>query len=49
MPKDHGSRDVGERRLSPGEGMTAWVLWMTYGSFYFCRQNIGVAVPLIED
>jgi MFS transporter, OPA family, glycerol-3-phosphate transporter len=22
-----------------------WVLWITYGSFYFCRANLGVAVP----
>ncbi|MAG56104.1 MAG: hypothetical protein CMJ83_07425 [Planctomycetes bacterium] len=25
-----------------------WVLWMTYGSFYFCRANIAAAVPGIE-
>ena len=22
-----------------------WVLWLTYGSFYFCRNNLGIAVP----
>ncbi len=22
-----------------------WVLWLTYGSFYFCRNNLGVALP----
>lgn len=22
-----------------------WVLWLTYGSFYFCRNNLAVAVP----
>jgi sugar phosphate permease len=32
----------------PGEGMVIWVLWMTYGAFYFCRQNISAAVPGIE-
>lgn len=26
-----------------------WVLWMTYGSFYFCRTNIAAAVPGIEE
>lgn len=22
-----------------------WVLWLTYGTFYFCRSNLSVAVP----
>lgn len=22
-----------------------WVLWLTYGTFYFCRNNLGVALP----
>lgn len=25
-----------------------WVLWATYGSFYFCRQNISAALPGLE-
>ena len=25
-----------------------WVVWLTYGSFYFCRNNLGVAVPGIS-
>src|SRR5829696_5984169 len=29
----------------PGEGTILWVIWLTYGSFYFCRQNISTAVP----
>jgi sugar phosphate permease len=29
----------------PGEGTVLWVLWATYGSFYFCRQNISAALP----
>src|SRR5687767_4671021 len=29
----------------PGEGTVLWVIWLTYGSFYFCRQNISAAVP----
>ncbi len=26
-----------------------WVLWLTYGSFYFCRTNISAAIPGIQD
>ncbi|MEW6306407.1 MAG: MFS transporter [Verrucomicrobiota bacterium] len=29
----------------PGQGTVLWVLWLTYGSFYFCRNNLGVALP----
>jgi sugar phosphate permease len=25
-----------------------WVLWLTYGSFYFCRNNLSVALPGIQ-
>ncbi len=25
-----------------------WVLWLTYGSFYFCRNNLASAVPGLE-
>ncbi len=32
-----------------GEGLVLWTLWVTYGSFYFCRQNIAAAVPGIEQ
>jgi OPA family glycerol-3-phosphate transporter-like MFS transporter len=32
----------------PGEGMILWVIWLTYGSFYFCRQNISAAVPGLQ-
>lgn len=28
--------------------MVLWVLWLTYGSFYFCRNNLSVALPGIE-
>src|SRR5260370_40349724 len=28
---------------------TLFVLWMTYGSFYFCRVNIGPAVKSIRQ
>lgn len=33
---------------SPSEARVLWVLWLTYGSFYFCRQNIAAAVPGIK-
>lgn len=31
-----------------GTGSLLWVLWLTYGSFYFCRTNLSAAVPGIE-
>ncbi len=27
------------------ERNTVWLLWITYGAFYFCRTNISAAVP----
>src|ERR1051325_9924558 len=32
-----------------GEATVLWVVWLTYGSFYFCRQNISAAVPGLKD
>lgn len=29
--------------------MVLWVLWLTYGSFYFCRNNLSVALPGIQE
>jgi sugar phosphate permease len=29
----------------PHERATVWLLWITYGAFYFCRTNISAAVP----
>ena len=29
----------------PGQRLVLWVLWLTYGSFYFCRNNLSVALP----
>ena len=31
-----------------GEQAVVWVLWLTYGSFYFCRTNIAAAVPGLQ-
>jgi MFS transporter, OPA family, glycerol-3-phosphate transporter len=28
--------------------MALWVLWLTYGTFYFSRNNLGVALPGIQ-
>src|ERR1041385_4680769 len=36
-------------RALPGEGLVLWAIWLTYGSFYFCRQNISAAVPGLES
>lgn len=34
--------------LSAGQGTVLWVLWLTYGSFYFCRNNLGIAIPGLQ-
>ena len=34
--------------FTSNEGLVLWVLWLTYGSFYFCRTNISAAIPGIE-
>ena len=31
--------------MHPRERTTVWLLWITYGAFYFCRTNISAAVP----
>ena len=33
----------------PGERQVIWVLWLTYGAFYFCRTNLSTAVPGLTD
>ncbi len=35
-------------QAAPGTNLVIWVLWLTYGSFYFCRTNIAAALPGIE-
>src|ERR1700752_2058714 len=32
-------------RARSAENAFIWTLWLTYGAFYFCRQNLSVAVP----
>ena len=34
--------------FSSEQRLVLWVLWLTYGSFYFCRNNLGVALPGIQ-
>jgi sugar phosphate permease len=34
--------------FSSNQRVVLWVLWLTYGSFYFCRNNLGVALPGLQ-
>lgn len=31
--------------LDRAQSQVMWILWLTYGAFYFCRANISAAVP----
>jgi sugar phosphate permease len=35
----------GQARFDRAQARVMWVLWLTYGAFYFCRSNISAAVP----
>jgi MFS transporter, OPA family, glycerol-3-phosphate transporter len=35
-------------KFSSGQRTVLWVLWITYGSFYFSRNNLGVALPGLQ-
>lgn len=37
-----------DRRFQHSEVRVLWVLWLTYGAFYFCRSNLSAAVPGLE-
>jgi sugar phosphate permease len=41
-PTNHHMRRAGESTL-------LWTVWFTYGAFYFCRTNLSVALPGIEE
>ena len=43
------SPDPGADLRVAGTGTVLWVLWATYGSFYFCRINLAAALPGIEQ
>ena len=34
--------------FTSGQRRALWVLWLTYGTFYFCRNNLGVALPGLQ-
>lgn len=40
--RPHGSEFSGAQRR------VLWILWLSYGSFYFCRNNLGVALPGLQ-
>jgi MFS transporter, OPA family, glycerol-3-phosphate transporter len=48
-PADAIDEPAARRDTIPGESLVLWVLWLTYGSFYFCRQNISTAVPGLQS
>jgi OPA family glycerol-3-phosphate transporter-like MFS transporter len=35
-------------RFDRAQTKVLWVLWLTYGAFYFCRSNLSAAVPGLE-
>jgi MFS transporter, OPA family, glycerol-3-phosphate transporter len=47
IPSDilNPSSENEEGRFSSKQRTVLWVLWLTYGSFYFCRTNLGAAIP----
>lgn len=48
MTNETNSRAANETRFSSQQRTVLWVLWLTYGSLYFCRTNLGVALPGLE-
>jgi sugar phosphate permease len=34
-----------QARFDRAQTKVMWVLWLTYGAFYFCRSNLSAAVP----
>lgn len=45
MTKEHTESDHTERSFTGDQQQVIWLVWLTYGAFYFCRTNISVAVP----
>ena len=41
--------ESGRAAFAGKEYLLMWVLWATYGSFYFCRTNISAAIPGIQE
>jgi len=42
------SHSTARQGFNTEQRMVLWVLWLTYGSFYFCRNNLSVALPGIQ-
>lgn len=40
--------ETADRATGRARANTLFILWTTYGSFYFCRVNIGPAVPALK-
>ena len=38
-----------DRKFSAAQVRVVWLLWATYGAFYFCRQNVAAAVPGLRE
>ena len=45
VPQSASAHNSSQPFILPGENATIWTLWLTYGAFYFCRQNLSTAVP----
>src|ERR1051326_1505083 len=41
-------RPTSRQPLFARDAGVLWVLWLTYGSFYFCRNNLSAALPGIQ-
>ncbi len=39
------TKELSSWAVLPGEQRAIWLIWLTYGAFYFCRTNISAAVP----
>ncbi len=42
------SPSAADPAFSQSQRVVLWVLWLTYGSFYFCRNNLGIALPGLQ-
>src|SRR5688572_20962526 len=41
--------DGKQARFDRAQARVMWVLWLTYGAFYFCRSNLSAAVPGMQE
>ena len=40
--------NASSQRIDRTQSRILWILWLTYGSFYFCRTNLSAAVPGVQ-